>query len=303
MERRGRVKDFGQAAYERVPMRRQMAMLARPLHLPWAVQRHLRFPGAITVRIDADSSFRMNTGSFVENDLFWRGFGRGWEALSLRVWAALAREARCILDIGSNVGIYSLVAQAVNEDARIIAFEPLARMRERLTANAELNGFDLTIEPLAVSDQTGTATLYDLPVDNFKRASLEQPETAGQQWRPNPIQAIRLDDYARDTGLREVSLIKIDIEGHEPAAFSGMAGVLEQWRPIILVEVLSTEVGERVWPMLEPIGYEAYRINERRGLVREPALVRRPGDDRNFLLVQPGALEKSGLSAAVRPGV
>lgn len=294
-----RLKRGALSVYRRLPFRRQLALVARPLPIPWRLKRLLRFDGVVTVRIDAQHSFRIHTLGAVENDLFWRGYGRGWEATSLRTWAQLAPQARTVIDIGGNVGVYSLAARALNPSARIVAFEPLERMHRRLSDNAALNRFEIQIERVAVSDRNGSADLYDTARDDFRGASLEKPDTDEARYVPQTVNVVRLDDFCRDNGIAAVDLVKLDIEGHEPAALAGMSGLLASSRPTLLIEVIGDHAATAVWAQLAPLGYEAYRIYERRGLVPASDLRAHEGADRNYLICQPGTLERHGLKPLV----
>ena len=57
--------------------------------------------------------------------------------------------------------------------------------------------------------------------------------------------------------LPRVDLVKMDIELHEPTALRGMRRTLEQFRPTLLVEVLTEKAGEGVAAALDGLGYEA----------------------------------------------
>src|SRR5713101_2751945 len=121
------------ALYRSIPFKQQLFTALRRIPLSIALMRHLRFAGIINVQVDATHSFLMhNYETFIENDLFWRGYGRGWEGMSLRIWRRLARHAHSILDIGANTGVYSLAAKCVNPAATIVAFEPVERVYRRL---------------------------------------------------------------------------------------------------------------------------------------------------------------------------
>jgi FkbM family methyltransferase len=48
---------------------------------------------------------------------------------------------------------------------------------------------------------------------------------------------VRLDDYFQVPEGRRVSCVKLDVEGHEFAAVTGMAGILKKHRPSLIVEV------------------------------------------------------------------
>lgn len=291
-------KRVWRATYSRVPLKRHFLPLLRPLPLPRRVQRYLRFEGVVTIKIDEEHSFRINMGGPIEWKLFWRGFGRDWEATSIRLWTRLAASAGTIVDVGSNVGIYSLVARTINPAARIVAFEPLDRFYERLKANIAVNGFTIDAEEVALSDHEGEALLYDSARDYFQAASLEGPGGPVTSHIARSVPLRRLDMYCREHAIDSVDLLKIDIEGHEPQALAGMGDLLASTKPTILIEVLSDEAGSRISSVLSGLGYETYRIREGRGL--EPTKFRpKEKEDRNYLVCQPGVLESHGLTRLV----
>ena len=95
----------------------------RKLPVPEAVFKHLHFEGPFDVAVDQLGSFRMNHyGERGQNELFWRGLS-SYEPTSIRLWRRLAARASVIVDAGANMGLYSLVAGAVNPSATILAFD------------------------------------------------------------------------------------------------------------------------------------------------------------------------------------
>jgi hypothetical protein len=114
---------------------------------------------------------------------------------------------------------------------------------------------------------------------------------------PTTIETTRVDEYMHANGLDSVDLLKIDIEGHEVAAITGLGEFLASSKPTFLVEVLTEESGAAVWRLLAPLGYQAYRILDNEGLEAVSAVGGRKGRDRNYLVCQPDVFAKAGLSA------
>lgn len=260
-------KNALRAAYARLPFKRPLFELVRRFRLPQRLYQHLHFVGPFRSYL----GFRMEAhGEKIENELFWGG---DWERQSLQIWSKLASDARVILDIGANTGAYALAAKGANPKARVIAFEPIARIAERMRRNIALNGFDVKVEEVAVSDRTGTATIHDVDDPMNYGASLEDFEGNDRSY---VVPTVSLDDYLSSQGWPEVDLIKIDVETHEPAVFRGMRATVERLRPTILVEVLSNEIGEQ----LALPDYDYFTIDEESGLVPTPHP--RPLDGRNW---------------------
>jgi tRNA1(Val) A37 N6-methylase TrmN6 len=82
----------------------------------------------------------------------------------LRCWETAAKEAKVVLDVGANAGIYSLAALAIQPDATVHAFEPTPEIAARLRATAKLNELDhLHVHEAAVLNKNGQASLNALP--------------------------------------------------------------------------------------------------------------------------------------------
>lgn len=170
-----KIRGLIEQVYAQVPLKRPVfEVLRRTVRLPKRLTSHLHFRGTFTVKIDSCHQFRLqHWGFMLENDLFWNGFGNGYEGTSLQIWRRLAPHAQVILDVGANTGIYSLVARCVNPTATVVALEPVERVFRRLQRNIELNGGNVTVEKLAASDTTGVAVIYDQPGDHELTASLD----------------------------------------------------------------------------------------------------------------------------------
>ncbi len=148
------------------------------------------------------------------------------------------------LDIGANTGFFSLLAVAAGVHS-VISFEPLKPIFDLLGCNTELNRFSesILLEELAISDFNGTMKLH-IPIDNHNL--LETSASLESTFKENHSKAVTvntstLDSYISQkySGLERISLLKIDIEGHEPSALSGSLETIKKHRPIIFVEILT----------------------------------------------------------------
>lgn len=274
------MKALLRAAYRTLPFKRQAFGLLRTLPLPYAVYQRLHFDGDFTVRVAPGAAFRMvSYGDAVENVLFWAGYSGPLERQSFEIWRRLARLGTgTILDIGANTGIYALAARAVNPVAPVIAFEPIARIAERLRTNVALNGYDIDVVEAAVSDASGTATIHDSEGANNYSASLETG--VGENTLGYAVETLTLDDFLERKALPPIDLIKLDVELHEPAAVRGMRATIARSRPAFLVEVLDRQVGSELTELLQGSDYLMFQIHEQDGLVATRQLG--PLSDRNW---------------------
>ena len=103
--------------------------------------------GTIKMRSDGRDS--------IASRLFWNGL-TGYEPESLPPFAALARSASVVLDIGANSGVFTLVAAAANNNAHVVAFEPAPDVVPYLHKNVTLNSCsNVQVEPVAVGADRG----------------------------------------------------------------------------------------------------------------------------------------------------
>lgn len=257
------MRKLARKVYGAIPFKQPAFELLRGwVQVPEPVYRHLHFHGVIDVPV-GDGAFRMHHhGTQIENELFWSGlFGR-WEGESLRVWVRAARSARAILDVGANAGLYTLCAKAVSPHAAVAALEPVERIRAKLAANVALNRMDVSIVPAAASDRDGTGALLDTGAEHELSATLDPTARvlAGKEAHPVEVALVRLDTLVARGAIPPPDLVKIDVEGHEPAVLRGMGSLLER-RPVLLVEVLTEAAAADVDALTRHFGYQVYIID------------------------------------------
>jgi FkbM family methyltransferase len=258
------VRKIARKIYRAIPFKQPLfELLRRHVPLPERVYRHLSFTGVIETEVEG-ASFRMrHFGYVIENELFWSGIYGSWEGASLRVWVKAARQAGVILDVGANTGLYALAAKAVAPDAEVTAFEPVERIRSKLRANVELNGFDIRVDASAVSDRDGEGVLLDTVEEHEISATLDPAgETRSGRARSRvTVPLARLDTLVARGVVGAPDLLKIDVEGHEPAVLLGMVEQLRRKRPSLLIEVLTAEAAAQVDAIVRPLGYVVHRLD------------------------------------------
>lgn len=144
------------------------------------------------------------------------------------------------VDVGAHVGNHTLWL-AVICGMRVAAFEPDVTAYTWLSRNVAGNQLRsrVTTYPVALGAQ---ATRGDW---DHRTKGVLRPDVLGSV----PIHV--LDAYA----LEHVSVIKIDVEGHEPDVLRGATRTLQRWRPVVYAEGISKASRRRVGAVLEPLGY------------------------------------------------
>lgn len=276
------IRKFARKLVDALPFKKELFGLLRLASPPETVFRHLYFKGPFEVRLGNTRFTMIHHGFQLENNVFWKGLA-GWEPTSLRMWITLCREAGCILDVGANTGLFSLVAKTVNPSADVHSFEPVPRVFDRLKANIKVNQYDITPHRVGISNFTGKATIFDLPTDHVYSVTINKNlNLPGASVIPTEITVTTLDDFAAVHNLRKIDLIKLDVETHEPEVLEGARQTLRENHPAVLIEILNEEVAERVTELVKGIPYVYLLMDEESG----PRLVEelRPHRHTNFLL-------------------
>jgi len=237
-------------------------------------------------------------GYLIENELFWRGL-EGWEKVSAALWITLSREARTIIDVGANTGVYALMARSVNPTAEIVALEPVERIFRMLEDNLRLNGYTVHALQAAASSSDGKAFIYEPPDAHVLSVSLNKDfNTWDPTVRPVPVPTRALDSVARERNWTRVDLLKIDTETHEPEVLEGMRMILQRDRPTLLIEILNDTVAQRVEALVNGLGYLYFNIDEV-SAPRQVEHLSRSGHY-NFLICRPEVAEGLGLASAAK---
>jgi FkbM family methyltransferase len=271
-----RVRHALKELYLALPFKQQLFSVVRRFWVPpERLRRYLRFRGVIRVDVDGHTFSLMNDAFDVETDIFWCGAMNGWEGASLRLWARACAGARVVVDVGANTGVYAFIAKVVRPDARVYAFEPIARIHRRLVENNALNAFDVVCRPEAVSNYDGQGTIFDLPIDHLYTVTLNRDMHDGTlPTIETNVGVMRLSTFLQREAVIP-DLIKIDVESHEPEVIEGLGEFLERDKPSMLVEVWhdgehgNLHMGERVERAVTGRGYVYYRVDDVRGPVWE----------------------------------
>ena len=192
-----------------------------------------------------------------------------YEPDAIAVIGALVGDGDVCLDIGANVGALTLaMARCVGPAGKVYAFEPGPLTYPRLARNVELNpSIRGRVAPLqlGVADRAGTLYWNEEP-DNRGNATLLQGSGA-------PVDVVSIDDFFADKLLRQLSFVKIDVEGMEYEVLRGGRSTWLAHRPLIYFETLRDFESARGLPLFEQIeaflhdlGYSLFRVDEGRRL-------------------------------------
>jgi FkbM family methyltransferase len=178
-------------------------LLTRTLLRPAAarVPVPVQFAGRIPMTLDL--------GSFVANDLYC--LDDHYESTTLRLWRDLARQSRTILDVGSHIGTFALVAAEANPQAQIVAVE--ADLGNYRLLEAHCAGFrNITPVHAAIADRPMPMWFcQSAGNDGGGYLSVDKPaDTSAVE-----VATWTLAGLCQAQQIGAIDLMKLDVEGFE----------------------------------------------------------------------------------------
>lgn len=169
------------------------------------------------------------------------------------------------IDVGANVGIYSIFAAlCAGPEAKIIAIEPHPVALTRLRCNIALNDLtSIVVEPMALADQCGVVPLRNNP-HNFGSSSIVFDDNAPKHDLCE-VQADTLFGLCAKHGLTKLDAVKLDVEGAEDLILCPFfeTAPRELWPRLLLVENSEGTWRRDVQGMLVQNGYRRKKIPRR----------------------------------------
>lgn len=196
--------------------------------------------------------------------------------------------AKTIVDVGANLGWYSLWFASQRDDVRVHAFEPIPANFKYLSKNIALNkmGARVTAYNYGLSDVGGSFEFFTYET-GITNASLRNVSGA-QNARRTVGLTTTMDDWAEGFGVSP-DLIKCDVEGAELLVFQGGSKTIRKHRPIVFTELLrkwSAPFGYHpndVISFFNASGYECFAIND--GSIQPFALMTEDTTETSFVFL------------------
>jgi len=181
--------------------------------------------------------------------------GGVWEPHLASVMRRYIREDAICLDIGANIGVFTLIMSALAGRGHVYAIEPsslnVGYLRENLITN---NATNVTLFQRALWDKECQADLFHveelagcsfIEIEGDGRSAFDRIKSVvTQPWmnestlhcRHERINCQRLDDFASEVGLDRLNWIKLDAEGAEAAVLTGGLNTISHHRPGLITE-------------------------------------------------------------------
>jgi FkbM family methyltransferase len=225
-----------------------------------------------------------------------------------------------VVDVGANVGyLSSLAASRAGAEGTVVAYEPHPRVFELLDQNAaRWRGHPgvATVETrqAAVTDKSGTAELESGPLFHVNMGLASLADTNGGAAATGAtLFEVRADKLDEAFAEQPIGLLKVDVEGHEPAVLAGAEQLLRAGAIRDIVFEDHHPYPDECTQMLEDAGYHlvaldndllGLRLLEPRERVRfnpwpGPSYLATLDPDRAFARLRPRGWQVPGIGPAL----
>lgn len=220
-----------------------------------------KFPGKFYMKL--------NPVEHIQQQLFWYGY---YEKNLGDTLKKLVKPGDVFLDIGANIGYFSLLVANNVSTAKIISFEPVADLLQKLKENVSINNIkNITVINAAVGEASEEKELFLSAPDNLGMSSFHQPDNFSG--KKEMVKVLTIDEWFKKAGLAKIDIIKLDVEGSELGALKGMKGVLQDLRPLIIVEINPGTLSmfglmpKDIFDYISMLNFEGRIISETGGLI------------------------------------
>jgi FkbM family methyltransferase len=139
-----------------------------------------------------------------------------------------------VLDIGANIGAYTIPLAKAHPEIEVHAYEPNPSALERFQKNMNINGVkNVVLKEVGAGGLTGELELNAFDKRDLAFSSFLPPLKKGS--RKILVKVVRLDDVYQES-IKPVCLIKIDTQGYECQILEGAQALIRRYHPPILLE-------------------------------------------------------------------
>jgi FkbM family methyltransferase len=190
------------------------------------------------VKLRTGQLLKVNPTDYLQCLIYYFGM---FEPQSIHVFRKLIKDGDTVLDIGGNIGLYSIVASSlVGPKGNVYTFEPAPFHCESIRENIDINNLsNIKLFETALGNEAGQVELV-MP-ENGNLGCLTIANKLAHENSSFKVNVSVFDDFCDKNKLdvNNVSVIKIDVEGAELMVLSGMTKVFKQ-KPTVLIEINET---------------------------------------------------------------
>lgn len=161
-----------------------------------------------------------------------------YEAANINIIKNMIPRDGCFYDVGANYGFISLAAAVSRPDIRILSIEPSTACVEAIRRTIQaMHDPQWSVISCAVGEQTGRVDFITSSAGDDAYGGLVDTGRVSRGKYQEQVDCRTLDEIWKERDRECVSLIKIDVEGMESSVLRGSLELINEHKPIILLEI------------------------------------------------------------------
>lgn len=184
-----------------------------------------------------------------------------YERNTIRHLFNLCKPDMTFIDVGANIGFYSLTMAQFLKKGEVHSFEPNPYIHKLFQKNLALNSFsNIVANPVGLSDKNETLTIH-FSKSNLGASSVYNTSSDMHE----QIRLVAFDDYCKEKNIQKIDLLKVDIEGGELNFLKGATGMIRKCEKLILVMEIMEEhcikagySAAELFEYVTSLGFKAY---------------------------------------------
>jgi FkbM family methyltransferase len=257
-----------------------------------------KLPPSGTIKINLENNeiirFKTNQTDYVAFSIFWHGL---YAYEYTYIFEKISKKINGFIDVGSNGGLYSLMAAKKSNSIKILAFDPTPAANYFMNENIKINKVEgkITFFNFALSEKTELLDFFEVKNEKYPFLKYNLGGSSSLVNKPKICNNLKVNAYSLDNFLYEnpkhrlqVDVIKVDAEGAEPAIIRGMHETIKTFKPILICEILMDNVGGEIEKLAMEHGYQFF-LNQGKQLILVDMIKKNKneGDMYNYFLVHP----------------
>lgn len=167
-----------------------------------------------------------------------------FEKETVRAFKDVIRPGMTALDIGGHIGYYTrFFSKLVGSQGHVYTFEPVKDNFLLLSKNTK-NLKNVVLNNKAVGDKNGTVSFYQTFSNTGSHSLLE----VGVKAQKIEVDCVTLDSFVEENNIKDVNVIKIDVEGAEPLVLKGAENLISRSKELYIIM-------ELIHDNLDKLGY------------------------------------------------
>ena len=188
-------------------------------------------------------------------------FYSGTERNEQKIFKSIIKKGDVVFDVGANWGVHTLYfSKLVGSEGRVFSMEPGESAFHELEWHIEGNNLkNVRAFKIALNKEDGESLLIngEATQTNTLLSALAHAQANQKMER---VKVRTLDSLMKECDLKQLNLIKLDVEGSEHNVLLGSENTINHYRPYWIIELHTPEQDVKVSKFLISKGYEISRI-------------------------------------------